>query len=56
MTTAYGSAKEVLRQSDPPLWRVLAGREATPEAADTLAQRIRREQNLPSAFVVRLDP
>ncbi len=56
MTNAYGSAKQVLRQGDPPLWRVLAGREASPEAAETLARRIRQEQNLPQAFVVRLDP
>lgn len=56
MIAAYGSAKEVLRQGDPPLWRVLAGREASPEAGETLAQRVRREQNVPQAFVVRLDP
>ena len=56
MTRAYGSAKEVIRQSDPPMWRVLAGREPSPEAAEALALRIRREQNLPQAFVVRLDP
>ena len=56
MTDAYGSAKVVLRQGDPPLWRVLAGREPSPEAAETLAQRLRREQSVPEAFVVRLDP
>jgi rare lipoprotein A len=56
MITAYGSAKEVLRQGDPPLWRVLAGSEASTEAAETLAQRVRQEQNVPQAFVVRLDP
>ena len=56
MTSAYGSAKEVIRQGDPPLWRVLAGNAASPEAAETLAQRIRAEQNIPQAFVVRLDP
>ena len=56
MTDTYGSAKEVLRQGDPPLWRVLAGREASPEAAETLARRLRREQSVPEAFVVRLDP
>ena len=55
MIGAYGSAKEVLRQGDPPLWRVLAGRQTTAEAAESLAQRIRQEQNLPQAFVVRLD-
>jgi rare lipoprotein A len=56
MSDSYGSAKEVLRQGDPPLWRVLAGSEPSPQAAETLAQRIRREQNMSSAFVVRLDP
>jgi rare lipoprotein A len=56
MATAYGSAKEALRQGDPPLWRVLAGSEPSPEAAESLAQRIRREQNVQEAFVVRLDP
>jgi rare lipoprotein A len=56
MTDAYGSAKVVLRQGDPPLWRVLAGSEPSPEAAETLAQRLRREQSVPEAFVVRLDP
>lgn len=56
MTAAYGSAKAVLRQGDPPLWRVLAGRETTPEAAEALAQRIRADQHEPQAFVVRLDP
>ncbi len=56
MIAAYGSAKVVLRQGDPPLWRVLAGHEATPEVAETLAQRVRQEQNMPQAFVVRLDP
>lgn len=55
MTDAYGSAKEVVRQGDPPLWRVLAGREATTDAAEALAQRVRKEQNVAGAFVVRLD-
>lgn len=56
MTTEHGAGKEVLRQGDPPLWRVLAGREASPEAAEVLAQQLRQELNLPQAFVVRLDP
>jgi rare lipoprotein A len=56
MTTTYGSAKAVLRQGDPPLWRVLAGHEPSPDAAETLARRIRQEQDLSAAFVVRLDP
>jgi rare lipoprotein A len=56
MIAAYGAGREVLRQGDPPIWRVLAGAEATPEAAETLAAKIRAEQSVPEAFVVRLDP
>jgi rare lipoprotein A len=56
MASAYGSAKEVVRQGETSLWRVLAGREPSAEAADELARRIRLEQDLPQAFVVRLDP
>jgi len=56
MTAAYGAAKAVLRIGDPPVWRILAGRETTQEAAEALAQRIRAEQHEPQAFVVRLDP
>jgi rare lipoprotein A len=56
MAAAYGAAKVVIRQGDPPLWRVLAGSEPSPDAAEALATRIRQEQNLSNAFVVRLDP
>lgn len=56
MIAAYGSAKAVLRVGDPPVWRILAGREASEDAAETLAKRIRAEQHEPQAFVVRLDP
>jgi rare lipoprotein A len=56
MIAAYGAAKAVLRVGEPPVWRVLAGRESSPEAAEVLAQRIRAEQHEPQAFVVRLDP
>ncbi len=56
MMAAYGAAKAVLRAGDPPLWRILAGRENSQEAAEGLAQRIRAEQHEPQAFVVRLDP
>jgi rare lipoprotein A len=56
MTAAYGAAKEVLRAGDQPVWRILAGREASPAAAEELAKRIREEQHQPQAFVVRLDP
>jgi rare lipoprotein A len=56
MLAAYGAAKAVLRQGDPPVWRILAGRENSQEAAQALAQRIRDERHEPEAFVVRLDP
>jgi rare lipoprotein A len=56
MAAEYGAAKQVLRAGDPPMWRVLAGAEPTAESAETLAQRIRDEQHMPGAFVVRLDP
>lgn len=56
MLTAYGAGKSVLRAGDPPLWRVLAGRVTSTQEAETLAMRIRLEQKVPEAFVVRLDP
>ncbi len=56
MEAAYGAARIVERFSTPPLWRVLAGQENSQVAADALAQRIRTEQKVPEAFVVRLDP
>ncbi len=56
MIAAYGAAKAVLRVGDPPVWRILAGRENSTDAAETLAKRIRAEQHEPQAFVVRLDP
>lgn len=56
MLAAYGSAKTVPRAGEQPMWRVLAGRETSQEAAEALAQRIRAEQHEPQAFVVRLDP
>ena len=55
MAKEYGAAKEVLRAGDPPMWRIVAGAEPTEDAAEALAQKIRREQNAPEAFVVRLD-
>lgn len=56
MLAAYGAAKAVLRVGDPPVWRILAGRETSQEAAEALAKRIRAELSEPQAFVVRLDP
>jgi rare lipoprotein A len=55
MRKAYGAATIAERFGDPILFRVLAGSEPSPEAAEVLAQRIRAEQNTPQAFVVRLD-
>jgi rare lipoprotein A len=56
MSAAYGAAKLVERPESPGVWRVLAGRAASPEAAEALAQQIRARQNVPEAFVVRIDP
>jgi rare lipoprotein A len=55
MAKEYRAAKEVPRAGDPPMWRVLAGAEPTEEAAEALAEKIRRELRVPGAFVVRLD-
>ncbi len=57
MERRYGSAKLVMRDAQPPRWRVLVGREATPEDAEALALRIRGdgEAQAETAFVVRLD-
>ncbi len=49
----YGSARLVLRRGYPALWRVLVGKEHTEDAANALADRVRREVG--SGFVVRLD-
>jgi rare lipoprotein A len=56
MLAAYGAARSVLRTGNPSVWRILAGRETSPEAAEELARRVRTEQHEPQAFVVRLDP
>jgi len=53
---AYGGAVSVMRPGSPPVWRVLAGRENSQQAAESLAARIQSEQHVPEAFVVRLDP
>jgi len=50
----YGEARLVRREGDPALWRVLVGREASPEAAAALAEKVRGQ--LGEAFVVRVDP
>jgi rare lipoprotein A len=51
----YGAARVVERQGEPTLWRVVAGSEPSPESAETLAARVRTEQQSAQAFVVRLD-
>lgn len=56
MTAAYGAAKLVLRSGDPALWRVLAGRVTSTASAEVLAEQIREQEQVPQAFVVRLDP
>ncbi len=49
----YREVRLVRREGDPPLWRVLVGREPSPEAAAALAEKLRAE--LGEAFVVRVD-
>ena len=53
MQQEYGSARLILKDGAPPLWRVLVGRESSQDRANLLAQRVRSE--LGDAFVVRLD-
>jgi len=57
MQERYGSARIVMRDSQPAQWRVLVGREESEEAAEALAGRIRSDTVAGSAgaFVVRLD-
>jgi rare lipoprotein A len=55
MRQIYGAALIVERPGEPILFRVLAGKEPAQDLAEALAGRIRREQNTPQAFVVRLD-
>ncbi|MDP3001409.1 MAG: septal ring lytic transglycosylase RlpA family protein [Bryobacterales bacterium] len=53
MEARHQTARLVRREGSPPMWRVLVGREATIEAAERLAERLRRETG--AALVVRLD-
>jgi rare lipoprotein A len=55
MQTRYGSAKLISRQGNSTSWRVIVGRENSPEDAEALAVKIRGAENLPEAFVVRID-
>jgi rare lipoprotein A len=56
MADQYGSARLVLRQGSPSVWRVLVGSEATEDAANALSARIQSETSEKNGFVVRLDP
>jgi rare lipoprotein A len=56
MQARYGAAKLVARQGSVTLWRVIAGSENSTADAETLAARIRGAENVPQAFVVRIDP
>ena len=53
MEQRYGTAKLVLRQGNPPLWRVLVGRESSENQAQQLEEHLGGE--LDNCFVVRLD-
>ena len=53
MEHRYGNAKIVVRDSQPPQWRVLVGAEPSEDDAEQLAARIRADRQ--DAFVVRLD-
>lgn len=57
MERRYGSARLVVRDTQPVQWRVLVGREATEEGAASLVDRIRTDPDTQAAgaFVVRLD-
>lgn len=53
MENRYGTARLVVRQGSPPLWRVLVGRETSESGAQQLEQRLGGEVD--HCFVVRLD-
>jgi rare lipoprotein A len=55
MEARYGAARLVLQTGTTDIWRVLVGHEASINDAGTLAKRIRSEQELAHAFVVRED-
>ena len=55
MQSRYGSARIVVREGDPPLWRVLVGSEKTEESVRALAAHLRLESAEHTAFVARLD-
>ncbi len=53
MESKYGYSQITERDGDPPMWRVLVGRQLSRELAAGLAERIRAESG--PAFVVRVD-
>jgi rare lipoprotein A len=53
LEVTFGIARLVLRAGNPPLWRVLVGRERTEDAAAEIAARLSRDVG--PAFVIRLD-
>lgn len=55
MQTRYGSAKLISRQGNTTTWRIVVGRANSTEDAEALAVKIRSAENLPQAFVVRVD-
>lgn len=55
MEARYGAARLSLQPGTTDIWRVLVGHEATINEAGVLAKRIRSEQELAHAFVVRED-
>ena len=55
-STVYGTATKVARSGSTQTFRVLVGNLPSQEAAEELLNRIRAAENLPDAFVVRIDP
>lgn len=53
MEQRFGSARLILRDGNPALWRVLVGHETTAEGAAALASRVKNTAG--PAFVVRVD-
>ncbi len=56
MEERFGAARLVLREGNPPMWRVLVGTEPDEQSASALAARVRAAgRDTRAAFVVRLD-
>jgi cell division protein FtsN len=53
MRAEYGSARIILREGAPNLWRVLVGSETNQEGARALATRVRQGSAEGTAFVAR---